>query len=134
MNALEVSQRAIDAWNRHDPDAVIALYAEAATYHNPRLDHPLKGKAIADFIRSVLKAYPDLRFEVISRGDMGGGLIASQLVLHATHTGPFMDGTPPTGRTVNYPVASFAQVEGEKIRSEHIYLDRLGVAQQLGLK
>ena len=134
MNALEVSQRAIDAWNRHDADAVIALYAEGATYHNPRLDHPLKGKAIADFIRSVLKAYPDLRFEVISRGDTGGGLIASQLVLHATHTGPFMDGTPPTGRTVNYPVASFAQVEGEKIRSEHIYLDRLGVAQQLGLK
>jgi steroid delta-isomerase-like uncharacterized protein len=134
MNALEVSQRVIDAWNRHDPDAVIALYAEGATYHNPRLDHPLKGKAIADFIRSVLKAYPDLRFEVISRGDTGGGLIASQLVLYATHTGPFMDGTPPTGRTVNYPVASFAQVEGETIRSEHIYLDRLGVAQQLGLK
>jgi hypothetical protein len=52
----------------------------------------------------------------------GGGLVASQMVLHATHTGPFMDGTPPTGRTVAYPLASFTQVEGDKIRSEHVYL------------
>jgi predicted ester cyclase len=72
MSPIEVSQHAIDAWNRHDPEAIIA--------------------------------------------------------------GPFMDGTPPTGRTVTYPVASFAQIEGDKIRWEHSYLDRLGVAQQLGLK
>ena len=133
MNALEVSKRAIDAWNRHDADAVIACYAEDATYHTPRFDHPLKGQALADFIKSVLKAFPDLRFEVISRGDIGGGLIATQLVLNATHTGPFMDGASPTGRTVSYPLASFAQVEGDKYRSEHIYLDRQTVAEQLGL-
>jgi predicted ester cyclase len=75
-----------------------------------------------------------LRFEVISSGDIGGGLVASQLKLHGTHTGPFMDGTPPTGRTVSYPLASFAQIEGDKIRSQHIYLDRQTVAEQLGLK
>ena len=134
MNALEVSQRAIDAWNRHDADAVNALYAEGATYHSPRFDHPLKGQALADFIKSVLTAFPDLRFEVISRGDIGGGLVATQLVLHGTNSGPFMDGSPPTGRTVAYSLASFAQIEGNKIRSEHIYLDRQTVAEQLGLK
>jgi predicted ester cyclase len=82
----------------------------------------------------VLTAYPDVRLEVISRGDIGGGLVATQMVLHATHTGSFMDGTPPTGRTVAYPLASFAKIEGDKIRSEHIYLDRQTVAEQLGLK
>jgi hypothetical protein len=35
MTALEVSQRAIDAWNRHDADAFVGLYAEGATYHTP---------------------------------------------------------------------------------------------------
>jgi steroid delta-isomerase-like uncharacterized protein len=134
MNAVEVSKRSIDAWNRHDADAVIALYAEEATYHTPRFDHPLKGKALADFIKSVLTAFPDLRFEVISRGDTGGGLVAVQLVLHGTHTGSFMEGTPPTGRTVAYPLASFAKIEGDKIRTEHVYLDRQTVAEQLGLK
>ena len=36
------------------------------------------------------------------------------MVFHGTHTGPLilMDGTPPTGRTVAYPGASFTQVEG----------------------
>ena len=79
MTALEVSQRAIDAWNRHDADAFVGLCAEGATYHTPRFEHPLKGKALADFIKSVLTAFPDLRFEVISRGDTGGGLVATKL-------------------------------------------------------
>jgi len=134
MNALEVSKRAIDAWNRHDADALAALYAEGATYHNPRMDNPLTGKAIANFAKSVWAAYPDASLEIISRGDTGEGLVATQFVLHGTHTGPYFDGSPPTGRTVAYPVASFAQIEGDKIRSEHIYLDRQTVAEQLGLK
>jgi len=82
----------------------------------------------------LFKSFPDLRLEVISSGDTGGGLVATQWVLHGTHNGPFMDGTPPTGRTVSYPGATFTQVEGDKIRSEHIYLDRQTVAEQLGLK
>ena len=45
-----------------------------------------------------------------------------------------MDGTPPTGRTVAYPRASFVQVEGDKIRSEQVYVDRQTVAELLGLK
>jgi hypothetical protein len=32
------------------------------------------------------------------------------------------------------PGASFTQVEGDKIRSEQVYLDRLLVLEQLGLK
>ena len=104
------------------------------TYHTPRFDQPLKGQAVTDFLKSVLTAYPDLRFEVISRGDIGGGLVASQLVLHGTHTGRFMDGTPATRRTVAYPIAVFSQIEGDKIRSERVYFDRQTVAEQLGLK
>jgi steroid delta-isomerase-like uncharacterized protein len=133
MNALEVSQRQIDAYNAHDPAALIAVYTEGATYHSPRFDRPLTGQALADFFKSLFRSFPDLRLEVISSGDTGGGLVASQWVLHGTHSGPFLDGTPPTGRTVSYPGASFIQVEGDKIRSEHIYLDRQTVAEQLGL-
>ncbi len=36
MNALEVARRSIDAWNSHDPDAIVALYAEGGTYTAPR--------------------------------------------------------------------------------------------------
>ena len=134
MSALEVTQRQLDAWNRHDAEALVDLYAEGATYHGPCFDYPRTGQAIADFVKSVFTAYPDLRFEMISSKDTGGGMVASQLVLHATHTGWFMDGTPPTGRTVSYPLASFVQVEGNKVRSEHVYLGWQPAAERLGLK
>jgi hypothetical protein len=39
----------------------------------------------------VWAAYPDLSLEVISMGDTGGGFVATQWVLHGTHTGPFLD-------------------------------------------
>jgi predicted ester cyclase len=45
-----------------------------------------------------------------------------------------MDGAPPTGRKVSYPGASFVPVEGDKIRSEQVYVDRQTVAEMLGLK
>jgi steroid delta-isomerase-like uncharacterized protein len=134
MNALEVTQRQFDAYNRHDAEALFALYAEGATYRSPRFDHPLKGQALADFFKKLFTAYPDLRLEVINSGDTGGGLVGTQWVLHGTHTGPFMDGTPPTGHTATCPGATFTQVEGDKIRSDHVYFDRQTVAEQLGLK
>jgi ketosteroid isomerase-like protein len=79
MNALEIAQRSFDAWNRHDAHAIVDLYAEGATYHNPRFDHPLKGHALADFAKSVWTTFPDMSLEIISCGDTGGGLVATQL-------------------------------------------------------
>jgi steroid delta-isomerase-like uncharacterized protein len=134
MNALEVTKRSLDAWNRHDADGLVAVFAEGGTYSNPRFGHVLTGQAIANFAKSLWAAYPDASLEIISTGDTGGGLVATQWVLHGTHTGPFLDGTPATGRTVRLPGASFVQVEGDKVRSEQVYIDRQTVAEQLGLK
>jgi steroid delta-isomerase-like uncharacterized protein len=135
MNALEVAQRSINAWNRHDADAIVALYAEGGTYSAPRAGkEPLTGKTIGDFAKAVWRTYPNMSLEIISSGDTGGGLVATQWVLHGTHTGPYFDGTPPTGRTVTLPGASFVQVEGDKIRYERVYTDRQAIAEQLGLK
>jgi steroid delta-isomerase-like uncharacterized protein len=114
MNAIEIAQSQFNSWNRHDADAIVAAYAKGGTYRTPRVDHDLTGQAIGDFARSVWTAFPDASLEVISIGDTGGGLVAIQWILHGSHTGPLMDGTPPTGRTVAYPGASFVQVEGDK--------------------
>jgi steroid delta-isomerase-like uncharacterized protein len=134
MNATEVAQNNFNSWNRHDADAIVATYAKGGTYRTPRMGHSLTGQAIGDFAKSVWKAFPDASLELISIGDTGGGLVPIQWILHGTHTGPLMDGTPPTGRKVSYPGAFFVQVEGDKIRSEQTYVDRQTVAEQLGLK
>ena len=134
MNAVEVAQNHLNSWNRHDADAFVATFAKGGNYRTPRADHDLTGQAIGELVKSVWTALPDSKLELISIGDTGGGLVAIQWKLRGTHTGPLMDGTPPTGRTVAYPGASFVQVEGDKVRSEHVYLDRQTAAEQLGLK
>ena len=96
MNAIEVAQNNFNSWNRHDADAIVAAYAKGGTYRTPRMDHGLTGQAIGDFAKSVWAAFPDASLEMISIGDTGGGLVAIQWILHGTHTGPLMDGTPPT--------------------------------------
>jgi steroid delta-isomerase-like uncharacterized protein len=132
MNALEVTQRSFDAWNRHDADAILALYAQGGTYSAPRAGQALTGQAIANYVKALSTAYPDFSIETISSGDTGGGLVATQWVFHGTHTGPYFDGSPPSGRTLTLPGASFTQVEGDKIRYERVYTDRQTVTEQLG--
>jgi steroid delta-isomerase-like uncharacterized protein len=112
MNAIEVAQNNFNSWNRHDADALVAAYAKGGTYRNPRVDHDLTGQAIGDFAKSVWTPFPDASLDIVSIGDTGGGLVATQWVFHGTNTGPYFDGTPPTGRTVTLPGASFTQVEG----------------------
>jgi predicted ester cyclase len=82
--------------------------------------------------KSVLTAYPDLRFEVISSGDIGGGLVATQLMLRGTNTGPGVDGSPATGRSVIIPGNDVIAVEGGKIRSVEVSYDRQAADVQLG--
>ena|ERR1700693_3263694 len=72
--------------NRHDGDGLVAVFAEGGTYHNPRMDHALTGQAIANFAKSLWTAYSDASLEIISSGDTGGGLVATQWVL--LETGP----------------------------------------------
>ena len=134
MDASKIIQKNNDAWNRHDVDAVVATYAEGATYSHPRAGENLTGEAIRKFLKAVWVAYPDASVEIISTGDTGGGLVATQWVMHATNTGTLPDGTPATGRTVALRGASFAQCEGDKIRSERVYFDMHNLFEQLGLK
>src|SRR5271165_6153137 len=95
------------------------------TYSNPAQDEPFTGEAIGDFAKTVWTIFPDFSLDLISIGETGGGLVALQWVYHGTNTGAFPDGTPATGRRVSCPGAAFVQVEGDKIRSERVYLDRL---------
>ena len=134
MNAIEAVKRYVDAWNRRDADAIVALFAEGGTYSNPMAGQGLTGQAIASFAKAVFTAYPDASFEIVSIGDSGGGLVAWQWLARGTNTGPLADGSAPTGRSITLPGASFTQVESDKIRSEQAYHDRQTVDEQLGLK
>lgn len=66
------AQTWIDAWNRHDIDAVIAPFAEQAVFVSPRAaavtgDAVVWGRAaLRDYWTIALAAVPDLEFRLVS--------------------------------------------------------------------
>ncbi len=79
MNALQQRNEAVarawlDAFNAHDVDALVALYAEDATHTSPKIRalHPdtfgkLVGKAaLAQWWRDANARLPNLRYELLA--------------------------------------------------------------------
>ncbi|MDB4965402.1 MAG: hypothetical protein JWN44_1091 [Myxococcales bacterium] len=71
MTSLELARAWLEAFNAHDVDALVALYADDATHTSPKIRalHPdgggkLAGKAaLADWWREANRRLPGLRYE-----------------------------------------------------------------------
>jgi steroid delta-isomerase-like uncharacterized protein len=133
MDSLECSQKYFDAWNRRDADAVLATFADEGTYSDPTSGGRLRGEALRGYMAGLWAAFPDLSFEIASKGVAGDNLVAAQWVMRGTNTGPMM-GLPPTGKPVTVSGADFIRVAGGKIQTVDGYFDSRAVPEQLGLQ
>ncbi len=133
MEVVDVAQRYFEAWNRHDPDAIVATFAEGGIYSDPSVPAGLTGQAIVEYASGLFEAFPDLSFDVLSHSSTGDGVATAQWVMHGTNVGP-LRGNPPTGGAVALPGADFIVVEGGKIRSIQGYFDRSAFVEQLGMQ
>ena len=133
MEATAVARVYFDAWNRHDPAAIVAAFAEGGTYSDPNAPDGLSGAAIADYAGELFAAFPDLSFDVRGAAPAGDGVVGVRWTKRGTNTGSFR-GSPPTGSTVALPGADFIVVEGGKISSVEGYFDRRTFAEQLGFQ
>jgi hypothetical protein len=114
------------AYQAHDAYALPALYAEGATYSNPRAGK-VSPPSNCNYTRAGGEAYPDWVIpadHLITAGDTEAGLVAVRSDCVGTHAGTLPDGTPATGGASPLPGASFTQVDGDKVLSEQIYFDR----------
>ena len=133
MEATDVVQEYFDAWNRHDPEAIVATFVQGGTYTDPNAPEGLSGRAIAEYASGLFAAFPDLSFDLVSHSCTDDGAVAARWVMRGTNTGP-LRGNPPTGGTVALPGADFIAVEGDKLRSVQGYFDRSTFVEQLGLQ
>jgi SnoaL-like polyketide cyclase len=84
---------------------VTTAVADGGTYADPTTESPLAGPALAEHVRALLTAFPDLNFEVVScqPADVGtDGTMVVQWLMRGTNTGS-LRGLIPTGRTVTLP-------------------------------
>jgi steroid delta-isomerase-like uncharacterized protein len=122
----------LEHWNRQDVEGVLAHYDDSITWLNIAMEETYRGKGeVRAFLRKLFAAFPDLNFEVtykIARGDN----VAEQWCIRGTHGGTFM-GIPATGRRVEIPGMSMAELREGKFVSDHFYFDALGVLRDMAL-
>jgi steroid delta-isomerase-like uncharacterized protein len=133
----DILNRLQDAINRHDANAVAALYAQDAVVEDPFQNQPLRGRdSIRKDADEFLKAFPNMQFR-FSNAASNGSMVGAEVDFTGTHTGPITgpQGTiQPTGRSVRIRGAAFARVSPEGlIMEEHRYYDTADFLQQLGL-
>jgi len=133
MDPLECAVKYFDAWNRRDADAVLATFAPEGTYCDPASGGRLRGEALKGYMNGLWDAFPDLSFEIVSKGLSGENLVAAQWIMRGTNSGSMM-GLPPTGKTVTVSGADFIRVAGGKIQTVDGYFDSRAVPEQLGLQ
>lgn len=86
---------------------------------------------VADWVRQNIAWSSDFRFEVTTEV-ASGDEVYSEWVLSGTHTGD-LPGIPATGRRFSVRGASMARIEGDRVKEQRDYWDRMTLLIQLGV-
>jgi steroid delta-isomerase-like uncharacterized protein len=136
MSALQTSthvQRYFDAWNAHDPDAILNAFVDGGTYIDPNVGAaPLTGEALVAYVRGLFDAFPDLTFEDVEQDAVPGRPTFARWLMRGTNTGAGR--WPPSGREVALPGVDVITTTDGGVSSVEGYFDRQTMFEQLGLQ
>ncbi len=113
-------------WNERRYEATSDLYAES--YVNPFGTGP---SARVEPIRRYHHAFPDLHLDV-EELIVAGDTVVLRMTFRGADTGGYL-GRSPTGRAVEEWVVDIMHFEDDKVVSEWIGADKLGLFIQLGV-
>ena len=124
---------ALAAWNRGDPDGIVANVAEDVIWRDVALGMPLHGRgALRDAAQAYMTAFPDLRVEETS-STLAIPRLAQELTITGTHRGELL-GVPATGRwTENYAAVITTFDEDGMMIEGALYWNALAVLRQIGV-
>ncbi len=81
----------------------------------------------------MISAFPNVTFEIVTKGLIAPDLVAAQWIMRGTNLGS-MNGVPPTGEPVELQGADFIHIAEGGIRSVESYFDSGVVPRQVGLQ
>lgn len=129
MKAHEVVGRYFEAWNKHDPQAIMECFARDGVYTSPAVPEGLNGIALSIFTTAFFHSFSNVKFQIL-KTIADGNQVAVEWVMIATNDGGFQ-GEPATGNTVKVPGTEILELENGKVRSARTYYDRYGMVAQL---
>ena len=121
----------IDAWRRHDVDALVQVHSENSVLESPIAGTVTGRAAIEGVYRGFLTSFPDLTVEnpelVIE-----DGRVVQLLTFSGTNTGGFMS-VPPTGKRFSFPAALVCTLRNGLIVHEKRIYDFTGFLMEIGV-
>ncbi|MBI2852307.1 MAG: ester cyclase [Chloroflexi bacterium] len=128
-------RRFMDAWNRHDLQALSEFYSNRIVREGRRVR--LEGKEeLKSLWESVLHAFPDLSVDYRHQFSVGTHGVL-EWVMRGTHTGVYdsrSGNIQPSGKKVEWTGVSIWEFDDQGlILRERIYPDTAGLLEQLGV-
>ena len=134
--ARAITDRIMDAYIAGDRDALVRLYATDAVAETPDAPRIEGGTAIADYLMSIKRAFPDVCRESTTRYESCDTAIDEGFFV-GTHTEALITAegldVPPTGRSLRLRECNIVTVEDGVAVSHRQYFDQLDLMSQLGL-
>ncbi|MEA5457046.1 ester cyclase [Sinomonas sp. JGH33] len=132
----DVDDKAIAAWDNHNPSGLTDLLAESFTFTDPNMPEPMTFREqVQAYMTAWFTAFPDMHVNTLRRV-VAESEVAAELEFTATNTGTLAFGDqefPATGRSVKATGTYFATIEGGKIVSISVHPDVASLMNQLGL-
>ena len=138
MDLKEISQRSLNAFNKHDIEALVALDDPSVitTFPSATGRSELKGRdASKVYNQSWFGAFPDAAITVINEV-ISTDSIVQEGTFTGTNTGIWKSEAadmPATGKSVKGEYCLVVKVRDGLIVSSHLYYDQVQLMTQLGL-
>jgi steroid delta-isomerase-like uncharacterized protein len=116
---VEANRATFAAWNAHNPDAVVAVYADDAVIRDVGSPDLLLGRAaIRERAADLLVAFPDFRLAQLDLV-VGENSNADRWEASGTHQGPFL-GMEATGNSIQVEGATFSRFDSKGLVVEDV--------------
>jgi steroid delta-isomerase-like uncharacterized protein len=124
-----------DAWNAHDPDAIVAMHAPDMVFANHTAGESASGEEVRGHIGAIFASWPDLAFST-RRLYVREGLVVQEWTATATHAKEMRRGdlvAAPSGRRIEWDGLDVIPFEDGLVKRKDVYSDSVAILRQVGL-
>jgi predicted ester cyclase len=131
-----LDDQGMSAWNDHDADGWVGLFADDFVIHDWTIAEPIRDKGGArQYFNAWATAFPDMQVKQTSRV-VGEDAVAAEVEFTGTNTGIMVmagNEIAATNKTVVGRGSYIAHVRGGKVTEFSAHPDAAGMMMQLGL-